>query len=255
MGRRLRARTQVGGPRHVRAGDDVRRVRRLLRAGPVRGAGAALPGRRVQGAAADRARGRHAPRSCADLIEWLGELVRQVDSSLLDEWERLRNPDGGERRGRRLDDRAAGGHRATSRAFRVLVRNALFRRVELAALRRYDLLGELDARGRLGRRRLGGRDGRRTSTEHDDARHRRRTPAGRRCCMIDRGARTAGGCGRSSTTRPATTTGASAPRSTWPRPTRPGAAAVTRHRGRPPRLRRRATARPRGRGRRPGGPR
>jgi uncharacterized protein DUF3516 len=29
--------------------------------------------------------------------------------------------------------------------FRVLVRNALFRRVELAALRRWDLLGELDA--------------------------------------------------------------------------------------------------------------
>ena len=32
-----------------------------------------------------------------------------------------------------------------SRAFRVLVRNALFRRVELAALRRYEDLGELDA--------------------------------------------------------------------------------------------------------------
>jgi hypothetical protein len=30
------------------------------------------------------------------------------------------------------------------RAFRVLVRNAMFRRVELAALRRWDLLGELD---------------------------------------------------------------------------------------------------------------
>ena len=28
----------------------------------------------------------------ADEIEWLGELVRQVDSSLIDEWERLRNP-------------------------------------------------------------------------------------------------------------------------------------------------------------------
>ena len=27
-----------------------------------------------------------------DLTEWLGELVRQVDSSLLDEWERLRLP-------------------------------------------------------------------------------------------------------------------------------------------------------------------
>ena len=31
-----------------------------------------------------------------DLIEWLGELVRQVDSSLIDEWERLRNPDAAE---------------------------------------------------------------------------------------------------------------------------------------------------------------
>ena len=28
-----------------------------------------------------------------DLIEWLGEIVRQVDSSLIDEWERLRHPD------------------------------------------------------------------------------------------------------------------------------------------------------------------
>ena len=28
-----------------------------------------------------------------DLTEWLGELVRQVDSSLLDEWEALRHPD------------------------------------------------------------------------------------------------------------------------------------------------------------------
>ena len=28
-----------------------------------------------------------------DLTEWLGEMVRQVDSSLLDEWERLANPD------------------------------------------------------------------------------------------------------------------------------------------------------------------
>jgi hypothetical protein len=34
---------------------------------------------------------------------------------------------------------------ANARAFRVLVRNELFHRVELAALRRFDLLGELDA--------------------------------------------------------------------------------------------------------------
>jgi hypothetical protein len=34
---------------------------------------------------------------------------------------------------------------ANARAFRVLVRNALFRRVELAARRRWDELGDLDA--------------------------------------------------------------------------------------------------------------
>jgi superfamily II RNA helicase len=79
-----------------------------------------------------------------DLIEWLGEMVRQVDSSLLDEWERLANPEAAEALAAgQLDDRppAVTGN---VRAFRVLVRNALFRRVELAALRRWDDLGELD---------------------------------------------------------------------------------------------------------------
>ncbi|WP_344614610.1 DEAD/DEAH box helicase [Dactylosporangium salmoneum] len=75
-----------------------------------------------------------------DLIEWLGELVRQVDSSLIDEWERLRNPSAVEETVR--DEPPAVTRNV--RAFRVLVRNALFRRVELAALRRYDELGELD---------------------------------------------------------------------------------------------------------------
>jgi hypothetical protein len=79
-----------------------------------------------------------------DLIEWLGEMVRQVDSSLLDEWERLANPEAHEAiAAGQLDERppAVTGN---VRAFRVLVRNALFRRVELAALRRWDVLGELD---------------------------------------------------------------------------------------------------------------
>jgi hypothetical protein len=77
-----------------------------------------------------------------DLIEWLGELVRQVDSSLIDEWERLRNP--ADEPSALLDDQPppVTGNR---RAFRVLVRNALFRRVELAALHRYEELGEMDA--------------------------------------------------------------------------------------------------------------
>ncbi len=80
-----------------------------------------------------------------DLIEWLGEMVRQVDSSLLDEWERLANPEAAETiTADQLDERppAVTGN---LRAFRVLVRNALFRRVELAALQRWDELGELDA--------------------------------------------------------------------------------------------------------------
>ncbi len=77
-----------------------------------------------------------------DLIEWLGELVRQVDSSLLDEWEQLRDPSGAA-----VSQVEAAPPRVTAntRAFRVLVRNALFRRVELAALGHYEELGELDA--------------------------------------------------------------------------------------------------------------
>jgi superfamily II RNA helicase len=78
-----------------------------------------------------------------DLIEWLGELVRQVDSSLIDEWERLREGTD-EAPAARPDDQPP-PVTGNPRAFRVLVRNALFRRVELAALRRYGELGELDA--------------------------------------------------------------------------------------------------------------
>ncbi|RKT86304.1 Helicase conserved C-terminal domain-containing protein [Saccharopolyspora antimicrobica] len=78
-----------------------------------------------------------------DIIEWLGELVRQVDSSLLDEWEKLRHP-GAEPTAVVPVDEGPERITANKRAFRVQVRNALFRRVELAARRRYDELGELD---------------------------------------------------------------------------------------------------------------
>ncbi|MBY8884547.1 DUF3516 domain-containing protein [Streptomyces sp. PTM05] len=80
-----------------------------------------------------------------DLIAWLGEMVRQVDSSLLDEWEQLANPQ--EETADEAADHADQQIKpvtANARAFRVLVRNAMFRRVELAALERYDELGELD---------------------------------------------------------------------------------------------------------------
>ncbi|MEX8032489.1 DEAD/DEAH box helicase [Microbacterium sp. 20-116] len=77
-----------------------------------------------------------------DLIAWLGEVVRQVDSSLVDEWEQLVNP---------ADDPdapvvppAPPSILTNRRAFVVLVRNEMFRRVQLAALQRDDELVELD---------------------------------------------------------------------------------------------------------------
>src|SRR5690606_6969247 len=82
-----------------------------------------------------------------DLIEWLGELVRQVDSSLLDEWEELiAGVDNG--RVDRPDEPVVppAPRRLTSnvRAFRILVRNELFRRVQLAAREDLDGLEALD---------------------------------------------------------------------------------------------------------------
>ncbi len=81
-----------------------------------------------------------------DIQEWLGAVVRQTDSSLLDEWERLSDPS-------RLtgptdpDILPPVPERITAneRAFTVLLRNAMFRRVELAAYRRWEQLGELEA--------------------------------------------------------------------------------------------------------------
>ncbi len=78
-----------------------------------------------------------------DLVEWLGEVVRHTDSSLLDEWEALTHPS---------DEpdavvRAPGEGRALSdnpRALRVMVRQSMFRRVELLALGRHEALATMD---------------------------------------------------------------------------------------------------------------
>ncbi len=76
-----------------------------------------------------------------DIISWLGFMVRSVDSSLVDEWEAAGDPAA-------LDvapPSAAGQVVADRRGVTLLVRNALIRRVTLAARDRYDQLGELDA--------------------------------------------------------------------------------------------------------------
>ncbi|MDO4503073.1 MAG: DUF3516 domain-containing protein [Coriobacteriia bacterium] len=75
-----------------------------------------------------------------DIISWLGVVVRSIDSSLLDEWAGV---------GSQLDDDVAAPLAPQAvvldrRGMTVLVRNALFQRVRLAAQRKIEQLAELD---------------------------------------------------------------------------------------------------------------
>src|SRR5690606_11787986 len=77
-----------------------------------------------------------------DLIAWLGETIRQTDSSLINEWEQLTNPaeDDGE-----IDvGRPARAFTDNERAFAIAVRNLAFRHVELAAADRPAALAALE---------------------------------------------------------------------------------------------------------------
>jgi hypothetical protein len=77
-----------------------------------------------------------------ELVEWLGETVRQTDSSLLDEWEALADPT------HLAKHREAPAPPRTlsqqERVLRVMVRNAVFRRVLLAARDHVDALAALE---------------------------------------------------------------------------------------------------------------
>jgi superfamily II RNA helicase len=93
-----------------------------------------------------------------DVTEWLGELVRQVDSSLIDEWERLAAAaastsleEAVTEIGLELSGGVATPPPVTSnaRAFNVMMRNAAFRRVELAARRDIAALAEGELPGGL----------------------------------------------------------------------------------------------------------
>lgn len=76
----------------------------------------------------------HRTPELEDLIEWLGETVRQTDSSLLDEWEALNDPE--HVRSDVAHHEPPPSPRPISkqeRAFTVMVRNAMWRRVDLVA--------------------------------------------------------------------------------------------------------------------------
>lgn len=79
----------------------------------------------------------------ADIIAWLDFVVHSIDSSLVDEWEMAGQGEHG------AEDAAAPGAADAvvrdRRGLTVLVRNALFRRVQLAARGRVEELGKLDA--------------------------------------------------------------------------------------------------------------
>ncbi|HEU5127239.1 MAG TPA: DUF3516 domain-containing protein [Glycomyces sp.] len=76
-----------------------------------------------------------------DLTAWLGETIRQTDSSLINEWEQLTNP---------ADDdeidvgRPSRAFTDNERAFAIAVRNTVFRHVELAAADRPAALAALE---------------------------------------------------------------------------------------------------------------
>ncbi len=88
---------------------------------------------------------RHRSPELDELIEWLGETVRQTDSSLLDEWEALADP--AHVRSDVAEHAPPPPPRpisAQERPFRVMVRNAMWRRVELAARDDVDGLARLE---------------------------------------------------------------------------------------------------------------
>ncbi len=85
----------------------------------------------------------HRTPELEDLVEWLGETIRQTDSSLIDEWEALSHPD------------QVLGHRdeppppprplsAQERVLEVMVRNAMFARVAACARDDLDALLRLE---------------------------------------------------------------------------------------------------------------
>ena len=139
-----------------------------------------------------------------EIVHWLGTLVRSVDSSLLDEWERLQHPEP-------LDavrpDRPPVETDITTdaRAFRTMVRNLAFSWIEQVARRRRPeaAVDDLDVKTDLAR--TG------TSTTRSTSAAMPAIPPGSTTTPHPAGS------SRRSMTRRATTSGVSSARSTWTR--------------------------------------
>ena len=83
-----------------------------------------------------------------DIVIWLGELIRQVDSSLVDEWAQMAGKDSPIDQDTVDRELAFGVEDPTAltanrRAFTIMVRNYMFRLVQLFALEKEDRLAEL----------------------------------------------------------------------------------------------------------------
>ena len=83
-----------------------------------------------------------------DIVVWLGELIRQVDSSLVDEWAQMAGEDSPIDQDTVDRELAFGVEDPTAltanrRAFTIMVRNYMFRLVQLFALEKEDRLADL----------------------------------------------------------------------------------------------------------------
>lgn len=77
-----------------------------------------------------------------DIIEWLGALVRHTDSSLIDEWEKMTAPQI-DVEDEEIRPPAPVDITTNRRAFRVMVRNEVFRWVKLLAMQQHHSLSDL----------------------------------------------------------------------------------------------------------------
>ena len=88
----------------------------------------------------------HSSPELEEIVDWLGETVRQTDSSLLDEWEALANP---ESAAELLEEREAAPPprplTARTGPFRAMVRGALWQRVDRSSRDDLDALAAIES--------------------------------------------------------------------------------------------------------------